>query len=695
MTNIKKEFLKTTLTGLIIAFLVIGFLYFLITKIVIKEKIQQARLEAQTLIYYRHYLSLISPKVKIEDKNLSPFAVTPAYVTNQVAKMLRNNGFYVKQTSDEYRSIEDKPNETELKAIEYFKKHKDKNEYFLVHPADKYFNQKHVFYARKLIIEKSCLKCHGKPYKDVPADLYKQIVKIYGDKAFNYHLGDVRGIISIVFPYQKVIDKVNQFFIMILTIGMVFFLIGLYIFYKLNENIKNDIYKILQHFKTAIKGNFPIIKDKMNFSEFENLKKQINKTFLILKKYEAEVYKKNYFNWLTLLPNRNKFIDIINEKKYVIVLINIDKFKDINFYFGVETGNILIKNVAQRLKKLKKKYKFKLFHIDIDEFAVLFPENIDKSKLIERIKQILNELEKPYNINGNEIIVRFRAGVSYEKKDFIRADIALDLAKEVKKDIVFGREIKNLNRYKDHLKWLGKIKKALENDRIVPFFQPIVDKNGKVIKYEALVRLIDEDGNIVSPFFFLEVAKKSRLYLEITKRVIKKAIEKINDKNVAISINLTLEDIDDENMRNYILNKIESLKNKKLLTFEIVESEDVGENETVKEFLHNIKKSGALIYIDDFGSGYSNFDYLIKLKPDGVKIDGSLIKNILTDKNSEIIVKTIISFAKEMKISTIAEFVENKEIFEKLKNLGVDYFQGYYFSPPKPDIEDKYDKEQE
>ena len=694
MTNLKKEFFKTTLIGLIIAVFVTGVLYYLITKIVIEEKIQQARLEAQTLIYYRHYLSLIAPKVKVIDSNLSPFAVTPAYATNQVAKLLRENGYYVKQTSDKYRNVLDKPNDTELKAIEYFKRHKDKNEYFLVHSADKYFNQRHVFYARKLIIEKSCLKCHGKPYKDVPAEIYKKIVKVYGNKAFNYHLGEVRGIISVVFPYQNVIDNVNKIFVFILSIGGMFFFIGLFIFYKLNANIKKDISAVLEHFKIAVKGNFPVLKEKMSFSEFEKLKQQINKTFLTLKKYKGEVYKKNFFYPLTALPNRNKFLDAVKEKKYIIVLINIDKFKDINFYFGTEIGNRLIINVAERLKRLKKKYNLKLFHIDIDEFALLFSD-VEESKLNEIIKDILSELEKPYNINGNEIIVRFRAGVSFHKKDFIRADIALDLAKEMKKDIVFGKEIKDLNRYKEHLKWLGKIKKALENDRIVPFFQPIVDKNEKVIKYEALVRLIDEDGNIVSPFFFLEVAKKSRLYLEITKRVIKKAIEKINDKNVAVSINLTLEDIDDEDMRNYILNKIKSLENKKLLTFEIVESEDVGENETVKEFLHNIKKSGALIYIDDFGSGYSNFDYLIKLKPDGVKIDGSLIKNILTDKNSEIIVKTIISFAKEMKISIIAEFVEKKEIFEKLKNLGVDYFQGYYFSPPKPDIEDIYDKEQE
>ena len=686
LTNLKKEFLKTTLIGFILAVFVLGFLYFFITKIVIREKIQQARLEAQTLIYYRHYLSLIAPKVQIKDKNLSPFAITPAYVTNQVAKLLRENGYYVKQTSDRYRNPLDKPNNTELEAINFFKKHKNKNEYYSIHSADKYFNQRHVFYARKLVIEKSCLRCHGIPYKDVPANIYNLIVKEYGNKAFNYHLGDVRGIISIVFPYQNVIDNVNKIFLIILSIGGLFFLIGLFIFYKMHASIKKDISNILRHFKTTVKGNFPVLKEKMNFSEFEYLKRQINKTFFTLKKYKGEVYKKNFFYPLTELPNRNKFVDATKDKKYIIVLINIDKFKDINFYFGVDTGNQLIINVAQRLKNLKKKYNFKLFHIDIDEFGLLFSD-VKESKLQEIIKDILNELEKPYQINGNEIIVRFRAGVSFEKKDFIRADIALDFAKEIKKDIVFGQEIKDLNRYKEHLKWLGKIKKALENDKIVPFFQPIVDRDGKIIKYEALVRLIDENGNIISPFFFLEVAKKSRLYLEITKRVISKVIEKIKEKNVAISINLTLEDMDDENMRTFILEKISSITNKKLLTFEIVESEDVGENEIVKSFLKSIKDLGALIYIDDFGSGYSNFDYLIKLNPDGVKIDGSLIKNILTDKNSEIIVKTIISFAKEMKISTIAEFVENEEIFEKLKNLGVDYFQGYYFSPPKANIE--------
>ena len=687
MKSLKKEFGKLIIIGFAIAFIVLVVLFQYITKMVINEKIEQARTQAQTILAYRHYLALVAPKVKVLDKNLSPFAVTPAYATNQAIKILRQEGFYIKQTSDKYRNIEDKPNKAELEAIEFFKTHKDKNEFYKIHNPDEHFKEKHVFYAKKMIIEKSCLKCHGVPFKDVPPKLYKEIVKIYGNRAFNYHLGDVRGIISIVFPYEKVFKEIVNIFLIIMSIGGLFFIVGLIIFYNLHKHIINDISKILENFKMASKGRYKFLKDKMQFSEFEHLKDQINKTFLQLNKYKAENYKKYYFNPLTLLPNRNKFLETIEKSKYIIALINIDKFKEINFYFGVDIGNELIIEVAERLKELKKRYKFKLFHIDIDEFALLF-NNIDEDSLKNILEEILNYLEKPYNIEGNEIIIRFRAGVSAYKKEFLRADIALDLAKDLKKDIVFGKEAGDLNKYKEHLKWLKKLKWALENDRIVPFYQPIVDKNKKIVKYEALVRLIDEDGKVVSPFFFLDVAKKSRLYLEITKRVIDKAIEKIKLKNVAVSINLTLEDMNDDEMRKYIVKKIESVDDKNLLTFEIVESEDVGENNTVKEFLKEIKRLGAQIYIDDFGSGYSNFDYLIKLDPDGVKIDGSLIKNILTDKSSEVIVKTVILFAKEMKIKTIGEFVENEEIFEKLKNLGVDYFQGYYFSPPKPDIEE-------
>ena len=685
-SGITKKFIQTIIVGLFIGIGMLILLYEIISENIIEQEVQKARLVTDTIIYYRHYLSLVAPKIEILDKNLSPFSVTPAYTTNQVAKMLRESGKYIRQVSDRYRNPLDKPIQKELDAINFFKKHKDIDELWKVYPADEIFNKKHVFYAKKLIMEQSCLKCHGIPLKDVPRELYVKIVKIYGDKAFNYKEGEVRGIISVVFPYEKIIHNINKFFVLILMVGASFFIVGFFIFFRLNKNIKKDIEKILNNFNTAQKGVYPYIKEKMNFIEFEILKDKINETFKILKASQGENYKKLYFHSLTNLYNRNKFLEDVKSGNKIIVLINIDKFKDINFYFGQEIADKLIIEMANRLKKLKKEFNFKLFHIDIDEFALLFNINLTKEELILQIKDIIKNIEKSYIIDGNEILLKVRVGVSFDKKDYVKANIALDMAKELKKDILFGKDISKEDKYKNNLEWLKKIKHALEDDRIAPFYQPIVNKDKNVIKYEALVRLIDENGKAISPFFFLDIAKKSRLYLDITKRVIKKVVEQINQKDVNISVNLTLEDIESAEMRSFILKKIESLKDKSKITFEIVENEDVRENKIVKEFLKTLKEKGCSIYIDDFGSGYSNFDYILKLNPDVVKIDGSLIKNILEDKNSRVIVKTVISFVKGMNIKTVAEFVENEEIFNVLKEMGIDYFQGYYFSPPKPNV---------
>jgi EAL domain-containing protein (putative c-di-GMP-specific phosphodiesterase class I) len=280
-------------------------------------------------------------------------------------------------------------------------------------------------------------------------------------------------------------------------------------------------------------------------------------------------------------------------------------------------------------------------------------------------------------------------GISFYEKDYIDAEMALSIAKENRKDIMFDENsLQVKSDYGKHIIWLKKLKSAIEDNRIVPFYQPIVDKNCKIVKYEALVRMIDEDGKVISPFFFLDVAKKSRLYLEITKIVIQKAFKVIKEKNISISVNLTLEDIESEDMREFIISEVRNCVNKEKITFEIVENEDVRESELVSQFMKELQNEGCQIYIDDFGSGYSNFDYLLKLNPNGVKIDGSLIKNILENKNNQIIVKTIINFAKETGIKTVAEFVENKEIFDKLREMGIDYYQGYYFSPPQKEIKE-------
>jgi EAL domain-containing protein (putative c-di-GMP-specific phosphodiesterase class I) len=151
-----------------------------------------------------------------------------------------------------------------------------------------------------------------------------------------------------------------------------------------------------------------------------------------------------------------------------------------------------------------------------------------------------------------------------------------------------------------------------------------------------------------------------------------------------LSINLSTIDIEKEATRDKIYQLLEEYKDdKKRLIFELLEDENIKDFDNIISFIKTVKAQGVSIAIDDFGAGYSNFERLLKFEPDILKIDGSIIKNIVHDEYSRNVVETIVTFAKKQNIQTVAEFVETKEIFDYLKELGVDYSQGYYFGKPE------------
>jgi len=239
--------------------------------------------------------------------------------------------------------------------------------------------------------------------------------------------------------------------------------------------------------------------------------------------------------------------------------------------------------------------------------------------------------------------------------------------------------------YKSNIEWTYKIRKALSEDRFTIFFQPIIDtKTKEIFKYEALVRMIDEDKKIISPFFFLDKAKKSNQYTQITKVVIEKAMQAVNKRGISCGINITLEDIESEEIKELIFKSLQKCKTPQNISFELVESEGIEKFEEVDEFIKKVKSYGCSLSIDDFGTGYSNFEYLLKLNADTVKIDGSLIKDIDTNQDKYDIVKTIVMFAKIKKLSVVAEFVSSESIYKTIDSLDIDFCQGYYFGEPKP-----------
>jgi c-di-GMP phosphodiesterase len=235
--------------------------------------------------------------------------------------------------------------------------------------------------------------------------------------------------------------------------------------------------------------------------------------------------------------------------------------------------------------------------------------------------------------------------------------------------------------YENNIIWKEKLKEAIQENRIIAFFQPIINnRTGKIEKYETLVRMVDDNGNIIAPHYFLDIAKKTHLYGDITRIMMDRSFDAFKNNEYEFSINLTIKDILDDEINYNIQKKIKDNHNlSKRLVFEVLESEGIENYKEVITFIQSVKQAGCKIAIDDFGSGYSNFDHIMRLDVDYIKIDSSLIKNIDKDFNAQIITKTIANFSKELGLKTISEFVHSKEVYEKAVGLGVDYSQGNYF----------------
>ncbi len=347
--------------------------------------------------------------------------------------------------------------------------------------------------------------------------------------------------------------------------------------------------------------------------------------------------------------------------------------------------------VAKRIEELViKKPSYSVYRLTSDVFAIL-ASNESKIDFIKNIKEISKIISsKAIRAKGREVFVSINYSFSFEPKNSLleTANVIRKYSKTNPNQIIYDRSLEIEKDYEKNIFWTLKIKKALENNDIIPYYQAIYNlQTNKIEKYECLMRLNDS-GKIVSPFFFLDIAKKSGQYLQLTKKIIDCSFEYFKDKEFEFSINFTFEDISNEEISNYVIEKIKELNIGNRVVFEIVESEEIDDFNLINGFFSTIRKLGCKIAIDDFGSGYSNFEYLIKLDADYIKIDGSLIKDVLVSKGNENIITMIINFAKDQGFKTIAEFVSSKEILEKVKYLGVDYVQGYYIHEPSDKIED-------
>ncbi|WP_294961815.1 EAL domain-containing protein [Sulfurimonas sp.] len=526
-------------------------------------------------------------------------------------------------------------------------------------------NSNYINYYYPVLATDDCLSCHT-----------------------NAKVQNVLGVIEISYPVNdlkvSLNEMVNFFILFIVVFSLVIFLV---LFTKLNKYLIKPIRNFSSVIKNITNSNDMTTRVNINdnIEEIDSIKEVFNS---MLDSIEHQFYYDN----LTGLKNRRKLTEMLElRNNSFLMIVNIDSFQEINDLYGDEAGDNLLKEFANFLQSTIPK-NGSLYRLHADEFAYLCTNGVDIKEFIT-FASLLSEkiLQESFKIDDrSEVNLSATIGMAYGSEMLlVNADTALVVAKKTKKYyLIYDDSMAMAKVYEKNFNWKKRLKAAIDEDRIVPLFQPIVDtKTQKIVKYEALMRIIDNDGKYIAPIHFLELAKKNKFYHLLTKIMIEKTFEKFKDSPYLVSINISVEDILNREIYNFILNKLEVSGMGKKVVFEIIESEGIENFDEVLEFIEKAKEYGAKVSIDDFGTGYSNFEYLMKLKVDYIKIDGSMIKNIDVNPDSQLITKTIVDFAKKMNIQTVAEFVYSKNIFDKVVELEVDYAQGYYFGEPSETIE--------
>jgi len=398
---------------------------------------------------------------------------------------------------------------------------------------------------------------------------------------------------------------------------------------------------------------------------------------------------------VTEIVNHEKQLNdfLKQKKKAILLLIKIEEFKYLKHSFTNKITKRLQKLFAKELlKHMPKECHFsQIYLLDNGEFVFVKEDNefIDKEYLV----QTLNRFQEKVNSQKIKIgIVDYTLSIvsalAYGENAFENAKIGLKKILSNKEEFIVAENFleEETKKSTKKLNQFIMLKEAIESYNIVSHFQAIIDnKTKEVVKYESLVRLIDNRNNIISPYHFLELSKEGKYYHTITSIVLKNSFRALFHVSTGISINLSALDIEDKKIRTEFFNLLKKYRTEAhRITIELVEDERMKSEEEIQEFVSEVREYGVKIALDDFGKGFSNFSRIQAYHPDYIKIDGSLIRNIETDSFSKDLIETIVFFAKKQKIKTVAEFVENERIYNILTELGVDYSQGHYFAKAAP-----------
>ena len=372
-----------------------------------------------------------------------------------------------------------------------------------------------------------------------------------------------------------------------------------------------------------------------------------------------------------------------------MIAIKIDDYDRIITSYSKKVTENIINIFDKKLRDFASFCGLEVRRLGDVRFVLFCPRYCD----IEKLCAELSSFFKGYEIACKDIRIHISTSIggAFGQKNVLNeALMALEFAKTHQLDYVLYSDDLGLASKLEREKFIyDLIEKAMSDDKIVPYFQPIFDRDGKISKYETLARIVDSDGRAILPGVFLEYSRHIKRYVDLSKKLILQAFSRINDNTeVALSINMSISDMIANPLRDLIIKEIDRRKIGNRVIVEILENENLcaSNSSKVKYYIQALRERGVKIAVDDFGSGFSNFNLLLEIVPDYIKIDGEIIKRICEDEKARKMAETIIGFAKHLGAKTIAEYVANEQIYNKCLELGIDEFQGFYLGQPRAEF---------
>ena len=423
------------------------------------------------------------------------------------------------------------------------------------------------------------------------------------------------------------------------------------------------------------------------------------------KKAEDQLNYLAYYDNLTGLPNRRLFIDRLqqamkeanrNEKLVAVLFVDLDRFKKINDSMGHETGDILLKEAAQRLRNCVRESDT-VARLGGDEFTLVLSSILHVDNAINVAEHILENFSSPFHIKNLDLFISASIGITLyplddnSADDLLRdADTAMYHAKENGRNNFQFYNNEMTARVEERLKLERELREALARNEFILFYQPQVDtENGTVVGMEALIRWQHPQQGLIEPDHFISVAEETGLIIPIGKWVLQEACKQTQLLHTSgvppihVSVNLSARQLEDPGLVQMVDQVLkETGFEPALLDLEITEGMLMSDMDRVIQTLEELSALGVTISVDDFGTGHSSLAYIKRFPISTLKIDRSFIRDTPENKDDMSITIAIINMAYALGLKTVAEGVKTKEQFDFLKQYKCNMIQGYYFSKP-------------